>query len=156
MGGWLLRLLSDCRSSFRKSLRYDTDYFIEYFALDLIMNDEGECVGVVALCMEDGTLHRFNCNNTVLATGGFGRCYFSATSAHACTGDGGAMASRAGLQQSDLEFVQFHPTGIYGAGCLITEGTRGEGGILINSEGERYMERYVDGVVFVLSRYLSH
>mmetsp|Transcript_35814 Transcript_35814/g.93745 ORF Transcript_35814/g.93745 Transcript_35814/m.93745 type:complete len:648 (-) Transcript_35814:69-2012(-) len=125
-----------------QSLRYDTDYFIEYFALDLIMDDDGACVGVVALCMEDGTLHRFNCNNTVLATGGFGRCYFSATSAHACTGDGGAMASRAGLQQSDLEFVQFHPTGIYGAGCLITEGTRGEGGILINSEGERYMERY--------------
>eukprot|EP00037_Helgoeca_nana_P001622 m.28144 g.28144 ORF g.28144 m.28144 type:complete len:649 (+) comp11995_c0_seq1:56-2002(+) len=125
-----------------QSLRYDTDYFIEYFALDLIMDDEGACVGVIALCMEDGTLHRFNCNNTVLATGGFGRCYFSATSAHACTGDGGAMASRAGLQQSDLEFVQFHPTGIYGAGCLITEGTRGEGAFLINSEGERYMERY--------------
>jgi len=125
-----------------RSLKYDTAYFIEYFALDLIMNDDGECVGVMALCMEDGTLHRFNCNNTVLATGGFGKCYFSATSAHACTGDGGAMASRAGLQNSDLEFVQFHPTGIYGAGCLITEGSRGEGGYLINSEGDRFMESY--------------
>jgi succinate dehydrogenase (ubiquinone) flavoprotein subunit len=125
-----------------RSLAYDTAYFIEYFALDLIMNDDGECVGVLAMCQEDGTLHRFNCNNTVLATGGFGKAYFSATSAHACTGDGGAMATRAGLQQSDLEFVQFHPTGIYGAGCLITEGTRGEGGYLINSEGERYMENY--------------
>lgn len=125
-----------------RSLKYDTAYFIEYFALDLIMDDDGACVGVMALCMEDGSLHRFNCNNTVLATGGFGKCYFSATSAHACTGDGGGMASRAGLQQSDLEFVQFHPTGIYGAGCLITEGTRGEGGYLLNSEGERYMENY--------------
>lgn len=135
-----------------QSLRYDTAYFIEYFAMDLIMNDEGECVGVLAMCMEDGTLHRFNCNNTVIATGGFGRCYFSATSAHACTGDGGAMASRAGLQQSDLEFVQFHPTGIYGAGCLITEGTRGEGGYLINSEGERYMERYAPTAKDLASR----
>lgn len=125
-----------------RSLKYDTAYFIEYFALDLIMNDDGECVGVLALCMEDGTLHRFNCNNTVLATGGFGKCYFSATSAHACTGDGGAMVTRAGMQQSDLEFVQFHPTGIYGAGCLITEGSRGEGGYLINSEGDRFMESY--------------
>jgi len=135
-----------------ESLRHDTSYFIEYFAMDLIMNDEGECVGVMAMCMEDGTIHRFNCNNTVLATGGFGRCYFSATSAHACTGDGNAMVSRAGLQQSDLEFVQFHPTGIYGAGCLITEGTRGEGGYLINSEGERYMERYAPTAKDLASR----
>merc|ERR1719163_2678721 len=135
-----------------QSLRYDTAYFIEYFAMDLIMNDEGECVGVLAMCQEDGTLHRFNCNNTVLATGGFGKCYFSATSAHACTGDGGAMVTRAGLQQSDLEFVQFHPTGIYGAGCLITEGTRGEGGFLINSEGERYMERYAPTAKDLASR----
>lgn len=104
------------------------------------------------MCMEDGTLHRFNCNNTVIATGGFGRCYFSATSAHACTGDGGAMVSRAGLQQSDLEFVQFHPTGIYGAGCLITEGSRGEGGYLLNSEGERYMERYAPTAKDLASR----
>lgn len=124
-----------------QSLRYDTAYFIEYFALDLIM-DQGKCVGVLAMCLEDGTLHRFRCKNTVLATGGYGRAYFSATSAHACTGDGTAMVSRAGLQNEDLEFVQFHPTGIYGAGCLITEGCRGEGGILLNSEGERYMERY--------------
>jgi len=135
-----------------ESTRYDTSYFIEYFALDLIMGDDGSCVGVMALCMEDGTLHRFNCNNTVLATGGFGRCYFSATSAHACTGDGGAMVNRAGLQQSDLEFVQFHPTGIYGAGCLITEGTRGEGAYLINSEGERYMERYAPTAKDLASR----
>lgn len=134
--------LSRLHTLYGRSLAYDTAYFIEYFALDLIMNDDGECVGVLAMCQEDGTLHRFNCNNTVLATGGFGKAYFSATSAHACTGDGGAMATRAGLQQSDLEFVQFHPTGIYGAGCLITEGTRGEGGYLINSEGERYMENY--------------
>jgi succinate dehydrogenase (ubiquinone) flavoprotein subunit len=135
-----------------QSLRYDTSYFIEYFALDLIMDDEGKCVGVMAMCMEDGTLHRFNCKNTVLATGGFGRCYFSATSAHACTGDGNAMVTRAGLQNEDLEFVQFHPTGIYGAGCLITEGCRGEGGILLNSEGERYMERYAPTAKDLASR----
>merc|ERR1711970_664891 len=105
-------------------------------------DEEGNCIGVIAICMEDGTIHRFNANNTVLATGGFGRCWQSCTSAHTSTGDGMAMVSRAGLPNSDLEFVQFHPTGIYGAGCLITEGCRGEGGILINSEGERYMERY--------------
>merc|ERR1712193_251716 len=125
-----------------RSLYYDTAYFVEYFATDLIMDEEGNCIGVVAICMEDGTIHRFNANNTVMATGGFGRCWQSCTSAHSCTGDGMAMVSRAGLANSDLEFVQFHPTGIYGAGCLITEGCRGEGGILINSEGERYMERY--------------
>lgn len=124
-----------------QSLRYDCKYFVEYFALDLIM-EGGECVGVIALNLEDGTLHRFRSKNTVLATGGFGRAYFSCTSAHTCTGDGTAMVNRAGLPCSDLEFVQFHPTGIYGAGCLITEGSRGEGGFLVNSEGERFMERY--------------
>eukprot|EP00967_Tisochrysis_lutea_P113115 scaffold179324_cov33-Tisochrysis_lutea.AAC.3 len=105
------------------------------------MDDSGACVGVMALCMEDGSLHRFKCKNTVLATGGYGRAWYSATSAHTCTGDGNAMVARAGLPLQDLEFVQFHPTGIYGAGCLITEGARGEGGILRNAEGERFMER---------------
>lgn len=123
------------------SLKYDCNYFIEYFALDLIM-EGGECRGVIALNLEDGTIHRFQAKNTVLATGGYGRAYFSCTSAHTCTGDGTAMVSRAGLPCQDLEFVQFHPTGIYGAGCLMTEGCRGEGGYLINSEGERFMERY--------------
>merc|ERR1712178_224761 len=135
-----------------RSLYYDTAYFVEYFATDLIMDDEGNCIGVVAICMEDGTIHRFNANNTVMATGGFGRCWQSCTSAHSCTGDGMAMVSRAGLANSDLEFVQFHPTGIYGAGCLITEGCRGEGGILINSEGERYMERYAPTAKDLASR----
>ncbi|XP_034246198.1 succinate dehydrogenase [ubiquinone] flavoprotein subunit, mitochondrial [Thrips palmi] len=124
-----------------QSLRYDCNYFIEYFALDLLMED-GECRGVLAICLEDGSLHRFRAKNTVLATGGYGRAYFSCTSAHTCTGDGTAMVTRAGLQNEDLEFVQFHPTGIYGAGCLMTEGCRGEGGYLINSQGERFMERY--------------
>jgi len=135
-----------------RSLYYDTAYFIEYFATDLLMDEEGNCIGVIAICMEDGTIHRFNANNTVLATGGFGRCWQSCTSAHSCTGDGMAMVSRAGLANSDLEFVQFHPTGIYGAGCLITEGCRGEGGILINSEGERYMERYAPTAKDLASR----
>ncbi|XP_048849698.1 succinate dehydrogenase [ubiquinone] flavoprotein subunit, mitochondrial [Brienomyrus brachyistius] len=134
-----------------RSLRYDTSYFVEYFALDLLMED-GECKGVIALCMEDGTIHRFRAKNTVIATGGYGRTYFSCTSAHTTTGDGTAMVTRAGLPCQDLEFVQFHPTGIYGAGCLITEGCRGEGGILINSEGERFMERYAPNAKDLASR----
>lgn len=135
-----------------RSLAFDTTYFIEYFALDLIMTDEGECVGIMALNMEDGTIHRIHAKNTVLATGGYGRAYFSCTSAHTCTGDGNAMAMRAGLANQDAEFVQFHPTGIYGAGCLITEGCRGEGGILRNSEGERFMERYAPSAKDLASR----
>ena len=134
-----------------RSLAFDTDYFIEYFALDLIMHED-RCVGVMAINMEDGTLHRFKANNTVLATGGYGRAYFSCTSAHTCTGDGNAMALRAGIPQQDPEFVQFHPTGIYGAGCLMTEGCRGEGGILRNSEGERFMERYAPSAKDLASR----
>ena len=134
-----------------RSLAFDTSYFIEYFALDLIMQDD-RCVGVMAINMEDGTLHRFRSNNTVLATGGYGRAYFSCTSAHTCTGDGNAMALRAGIPQQDPEFVQFHPTGIYGAGCLMTEGCRGEGGILRNSEGERFMERYAPSAKDLASR----
>ncbi|OON19700.1 succinate dehydrogenase, flavoprotein subunit [Opisthorchis viverrini] len=134
-----------------RSLRYDTNYFIEYFALDLLM-ENGACRGVIAICLEDGTLHRFRAKNTVLATGGYGRAYFSCTSAHTCTGDGTAMATRAGVPNEDMEFVQFHPTGIYGAGCLITEGCRGEGGYLINSEGERFMERYAPNAKDLASR----
>jgi succinate dehydrogenase (ubiquinone) flavoprotein subunit len=135
-----------------RSLAFDTTYFIEYFAMDLMMNDEGECVGVMALNMEDGSIHRIHAKNTVLATGGYGRAYFSCTSAHTCTGDGNAMVMRAGLANQDAEFVQFHPTGIYGAGCLITEGCRGEGGILRNSEGERFMERYAPSAKDLASR----
>lgn len=134
-----------------QALKHNTQFLVEYFALDLIM-EEGECRGVIALCLEDGTLHRFRSKATVLATGGYGKCYFSATSAHTCTGDGNAMVARAGLPLQDMEFVQFHPTGIYGAGCLITEGARGEGGILLNSQGERFMERYAPNAKDLASR----
>lgn len=135
-----------------QAMKSNCQFFVEYFALDLIMDSQGRCRGLMALCLEDGTIHRFQAHQTILATGGYGRAYFSATSAHTCTGDGNAMAARMGLPLQDLEFVQFHPTGIYGAGCLITEGARGEGGILRNSEGERFMERYAPTAKDLASR----
>ena len=136
---------------YQQSLKHDAKFFIEYFALDLIMED-GVCRGITALSLVDGTVHRFKAKMVVLATGGYGRAYFSATSAHTCTGDGNAMVLRAGLPLQDMEFVQFHPTGVYGSGCLITEGARGEGGYLVNNEGERFMERYAPNAKDLASR----
>src|SRR6266851_3179641 len=135
-----------------QAVRHAAEFFVEYFAIDLIMDEEGRCRGVVALNLDDGSVHRFRGQVTILATGGYGRAYFSCTSAHICTGDGNGMVLRAGLPLQDMEFVQFHPTGIYGAGCLITEGARGEGGYLVNSTGERFMDRYAPHAKDLASR----
>ena len=133
-------------------LKHHAEFFVEYFAIDLLMDDEGVCRGVIAIDLASGELHRFRAHQVLLATGGYGRTYFSCTSAHTCTGDGNAMILRAGMPLQDMEFVQFHPTGIYGSGCLITEGVRGEGGYLTNAQGERFMERYAPNAKDLASR----